>query len=336
MALVFDAATKYLSITSDLPNYNAAYWWRARVRFNALTTFDTVFVISDGTANNRDILLLNTAAPAERIGIRVTVGGAQTTQIGSTVLSTGVWYDLDVVRESATSIRLYINGTLEVTNTRNVSDRASATAMRVAIDQSGSNNAVIDVAYMKMFTVSPAAGQLVNERRQIRLASHSNVYGWWPMLKGSQRNVDFSGNGRNWTENGTISDTAGPGLTWGADVSTVILPPDERFGTATIAAPDVTVSGTGTVDIDGTASAGAPAITVSSTGTVEITGTLTAAAPSVTVNATGVNDAEVVLVPTWAAERTYVVPADDRSYIVAQDDRIYVVAEDDRIYQVKV
>jgi hypothetical protein len=34
----------------------------------------------------------------------------------------------------------------------------------------------------------------------------NNLREWLPMDRGTARNVDFSGNGRNYTENGTVSD----------------------------------------------------------------------------------------------------------------------------------
>lgn len=53
--------------------------------------------------------------------------------------------------------------------------------------------------------------------RTIRPQRLDGLWGWWPVFDGATgRARDYSGNGRNWTGSGTLSDEAGPGIPWGA------------------------------------------------------------------------------------------------------------------------
>lgn len=231
MALAFATSSDYLSRTSSLLNYNANYTLSFWVKFNALTTFDTLSCMSDGTANNRELFLLDTTT-GNKLALRVNVGGAQTTTTGTTVLSTGTWYHVALVRSSATLLTCYLNGASEVTNTRDVTTRAAISDWRIALDQGGANPGNIETAYMKAFTAALSVDQINSERWAARPFYPGGLHAWWPMVAGAARNDDFSGAGRSWTENGSVSSTDGPNVViWGGG-----LPPAV---TAAAAAPSI-------------------------------------------------------------------------------------------------
>jgi len=208
-------ASKYLERTSDLPDYNGNYTIACWIKFNQLTTFDSMFVLTDGTANNRDMLLLNNTT-GNNLTSRVTVAAALTTQAGSTTLSTATWYHVAMVRDAAASLKAYLNGNLEGTNTRSVSGRAAISNMRIALEQGGGNAIDASFAHLKMWTRALTAQELLSESKNILVNNLTSVYGWWPTLINAQRNKDYSGKGRNWTEVGTIGDVANPPVGWGA------------------------------------------------------------------------------------------------------------------------
>jgi hypothetical protein len=215
MAYAFTlATTKYLERTTNLLDYNSNYTAACWIIFNQLTTFDTLFCFSDGTANNRDILILDTTV-GTTLATRVNVGGAQTTQAGSTTLSTGVWYYVALVRDAQNSLKVYINGSLDSTNTRSTTGRAAISNMRVGVEQTTNNAINASMAHMLMASTNWSAAQLINQSRLIRPIWASSLYGWWPILIDTNRNKDLSGAGHDWTENGTIGDVANPGITWG-------------------------------------------------------------------------------------------------------------------------
>ncbi len=230
MALAFATSSDYLSRTSDLLNYNANYTVAFWIKFNALTTFDTILCFSDGSSSYRDMLLLDTTT-GNKLSLRIN-NGTQLTTTGTTVLSTGTWYHVAVVRSAAALITVYLNGTSEVTNTKDVTGRVAISDMRVALDQGGANAGNIETAYMKAFTAALSVDQINSERCAARPFYPGGLYAWWPMAAGAARNDDFSGAGRSWTENGSVTSTDGPNVViWGGG-----LPPAV---TAAAAAPSI-------------------------------------------------------------------------------------------------
>lgn len=206
MSLVFDNSAKYLSNAAPI-DYNSVYTFVTRLRFDALTTFDTVIVISDGTADNRDLLFLN-GVDSTKISVRVTVAAGQTTVTGTTTLAAGVIYDMALVRHSTTDLTLYINNVLEVINTRNVAARVAATDMRIARDQSSTNDAKITMGRHLLWTTNLRSNILFNQQGYVTPLQRAALFGFYPVFPGAFHAKDFSGLNNHWTENGTISDTA--------------------------------------------------------------------------------------------------------------------------------
>lgn len=59
--------------------------------------------------------------------------------------------------------------------------------------------------------------ELENEMFSIIPKRTENLHLWSPTLDGSsERNKDYSGNGRDWTEGGTLTETSPPPISWGA------------------------------------------------------------------------------------------------------------------------
>lgn len=288
MAYAFTlAATKYLERTSGIIDYNANYTFAFWIIFNQLTTFDSMVGISDGSSNNRDLLLLDTTA-GTTLATRVNVGGAQTTQAGSTTLSTGVWYYVALVRDAQNALKVYLNGNLEGTNTRSTSGRAASSQMRFGVDQGAGNPINASLAHMKAWSTAMTVAQLTNERMLIRPVWSASIYGWWPILL-TNRGVDFSGQAHDWTENGTIGDVANPNITWGGFPIT-FSDPGEILGTASITEAGDTLSSAGVVDVIGAASITEAGDTISSTGTVAVVGDAAITEASDTLSSAGVVD----------------------------------------------
>lgn len=238
MAIQFASASDYLTLTSSLLNYNSAYTLMAFVRFNALSTFDSIFCLSDGTANNRDLLMLDTTT-GTTLALRSSTGGSQTTSTDTTTLTTGTWYHLTIVRTSTTNLTLYINGESAVSNSRDVSSRASVSQMRVGVDQSASNSAAIDVAYAKAWATNLSAGEIAAEQSSVT-AVKSSPYAVWSFISNAN---DSSGNGHNWTVSGTPTYVSGPafGTTYKMEIDS------ERDGTFGASIDDITAYITGQV-----------------------------------------------------------------------------------------
>lgn len=207
MAIQLNASSEYLTRTTGLLNYNSPYTFMAYVRINTLSSSDCVWVLSDATTSNRDILMLN-ATDGTTMALRVTNGGTATTQNDTTTLETGVWYHLALVR-SSTDLTLYMNGIPALINTRDITSRAAITQMRIGLDQSGSNAATIDVAYARAWASALTQAEIAVEKLSTT-AVKASAYGEWPLTADAD---DDSGNARHWTVSGTPAYVSSPVLT---------------------------------------------------------------------------------------------------------------------------
>jgi hypothetical protein len=139
--------------------------------------------------------------------------GGNTTN-GSTELSTGVWYHLALVRTAANSHIIYLNGAVEETYTGTVPDGQDVATVRIGDHTSA--GCVSRLAAVKLYTASLTAAEIHIEMYTTLPKRTENLFAWLPCLNGSgERALDYSGNGRNFTEVGTITDDEHPPISWG-------------------------------------------------------------------------------------------------------------------------
>jgi hypothetical protein len=138
-------------------------------------------------------------------------------------LSAGVPVHLAVVRESATSLKLYTNGSLEGTITQSVSGRSST-----GREQIGTLNMMscrIRLVGIKQWQAGLTIDEVKAEMRAIRPLRFANLHSWHPAIANNLTDAlkDFSGNGRNWTSQGTNTvETPSPPVSWGARAILII------------------------------------------------------------------------------------------------------------------
>ena len=65
-------------------------------------------------------------------------------------------------------------------------------------------------AGLKAWTAALSAGELTLEMDGVCPVRTSNLYAWWPCLSDATRAQDYSGNGRHWTEVGTLTNEDPP------------------------------------------------------------------------------------------------------------------------------
>lgn len=210
MAIRFDAAGDYLSRVSGEINPNNAYSWQTRLYITVAPSGDqSVFGFDGGSMF--EILHLDSSG---RLCFYVYNSGATIT--GST-LSINTWYDIMVVREGAASAKVYLDGVLDITSTYDTTGRdVSDYDMFVGAITGGGWNLNCRQAGMKIWSKAHAIAEVKSEMRRISPVDPGSIWAWYPMFPGATERVrDYSGNARNWTANGTLTDEAGPPIPWG-------------------------------------------------------------------------------------------------------------------------
>lgn len=68
----------------------------------------------------------------------------------------------------------------------------------------------------KMWSTNLTQAEIEQERWSIRPHRTANLYGWWPIFPDAvERAREYSGNGRDFTENGALTDEDPPPVSWG-------------------------------------------------------------------------------------------------------------------------
>lgn len=216
MAIRGDATTDRLLRTGTMLDYNSAYTWMGWIYLTSdLNAIGKMFSLNtNGTTNNNEDL--GTESDGTTLRVRANDGGTAVAVTG-TNLSVSTWYHVALVRESATSLKAYLNGALDITNTKNITGRTAVTRMEAfAVTTANSNRQDMRVQALKAWQQALTLAEIANEMKLVRPIRSSDVWGWWPCLPGTtERLKDYSGNGRDWTEGGTLTDEDPPGISWG-------------------------------------------------------------------------------------------------------------------------
>jgi hypothetical protein len=213
MAVRFDANADYLRLASGIFDYNAGY-----------TVMCWAYPVSNPTAQLTLFSVANNGSNLDRLrsnsggttwSAQSIIGGTSVTTIGSSV-SYGAWQHWAMVRRDSSHLDTYLNGVLDATSNQSVSGRAAAAQLDIGNTNAASAYFNGRVFAIKAWNVALTAAEIQEEMRTIRPVRLANLWGWWPGRPGSgERAKDYSGNGRNFTEGGTLTDEdAGP-ISWG-------------------------------------------------------------------------------------------------------------------------
>ena len=218
MAVRFQtSAGNYQSRSSDLLSYNAAYTWMAWCYLASdLDANQVVFIIRNADGSQSDFLgTLTTGVDI----VAAVNGGAGSTTATWTV---GTTRHMCLRRSSSSSLDLIVDGVLIGSDTTAAGTSRTLTAM-----ESGSGIAGAGARWNghkfgeKAWSASLTEAEIVNEMRTMYPKRTANLYAYWPGIASTAADaaLDLSGNGRAWTNNGTISvEDNGAGVSWGAPV----------------------------------------------------------------------------------------------------------------------
>ena len=217
----FDASTDRLLRTSGVLDQNSPYTVMAWIRLASISGAPCVFAISAGTYSANGEELYVSVSLGNRLTLYAVNGG--TDGFGSpngTVLSTNTWYHVTIVRESSTSLKSYLNGVFEQTCSVNIASRSASSRMEFGAWSSGNNDPFSGrIQYIKIWNTALTAAEIAQEVYTIAPRKLDSLWGWYPTRPGSgERAKDYSGNGRDWTEGGTLTDDDPPPVSWGGRI----------------------------------------------------------------------------------------------------------------------
>ena len=154
-------------------------------------------------------------AGAPKLTIALSGGGAPSVVSGGSV-SVDTWVHLCLVRESVTSLKAYLDGTLVATHTADATGRSAVTRQEMG-GQSASNNGPLNgrIALAKMWSAALTPAEIALERETARPCRFTDLWNWAPLMLATEL-VDYGGNARDWTAGGTLTTEDGPPVHWGA------------------------------------------------------------------------------------------------------------------------
>lgn len=214
MSVRFDASADGLIRTASVLDYNSAFTWMTWAYGTTFPTdFPMLMVVGSGVTPYNVDELGASAAASHKAWIEAAIAGSFGGVEATNVLTATQWYHVAMVRESATALKFYLDGSSVATDTLNITGRTAATQMTVGkrrIDSSDENPWNGRVAYMKAWASALTPTEVLAEKEYAD-AQKASPWGVWALTSHTDL-TDSSGNGRNWTANGTLTTEADPTL----------------------------------------------------------------------------------------------------------------------------
>ena len=208
MSIRFNAdASKRLTRATDILNSNNAYTFMLWVYVGATGSWQTIYSANADTLQHSELLEIPNDASFPFMANLL--NNWSFSRVDSTTLAvTGTWYHLAIARENATTLKLYVNGVNEATNTADVTGRTAPSRMEVGQVQTF-NPLNARVAALKAWSTALTGPQILAEMSRAFPIATSSVYAWWPCQAHTDVN-DKSGNARHWTAEGSLTTEADP------------------------------------------------------------------------------------------------------------------------------
>ena len=121
------------------------------------------------------------------------------------------WSHVAIRRINSSSIRIIVNGNESSIITTDISTRPTITQQqfnKVDFNEGFPN----PFCQFYLYDAALSNSEIEDQRNFAYPRRTANLREWLPMDSGAGRNVDFSGNGRNYTESGTVNDADSLGL----------------------------------------------------------------------------------------------------------------------------
>jgi Concanavalin A-like lectin/glucanases superfamily len=216
-SVVFDADSDYLTRTSNIINHNSPYTWMGWVYPVSWASFGHIWGVAAGSEgsgdySNSDSIGHSNASPgALRLG--AVNSGSYTYPEGSN-LTASTWTHLTVIRESTTSLKVYINGsaTPNITDTQNVgSPSRTSSTFEILGRLNGGYGFRGRIAMVKEWSTALTTTELAAEKDYAYAVKTANLIEVWKFVTGANLLIG-SEHGYTWTTHGTVGEAAGPDL----------------------------------------------------------------------------------------------------------------------------
>jgi hypothetical protein len=220
------ASTAALLRSASLLDVNATYTWIASVQ----VVVDTNAVgVLFGVLNNATGIGDSVSVTSSGTDFSLTVDNVTGASMQAVTL--GQWYTLAMVRESSTSLRLYVNGALVGTDTTNVG--TGRTVTRHYVGSFGGAAAFTDarIGGHKQWTAALTADEVRRESLVLAPRRTTNLLAWYPSHQETLADcyTDLSGGGLTWSSTGSPTrEVDAPPVSWGGSplgMSFVAAPP---------------------------------------------------------------------------------------------------------------
>jgi len=203
--------------TTGVINYNSPYTMMAWIYYTAdRNDYTHMFAISAaGLTAWQNSDYVGTSNDGTTFRLDSCIGGSSGASIG-TNLSINTWYHIAVVRSSTTALDAYLNGVHDIGPiTTNVTARSAAGYQYVGIFTTKPMQG--NIAYYKEFATALTADEIKSEMYSV-IPLSAQIRSWTPFHWGaSERLIDYSGNGYNWTATGGgITDADSPPIGYGS------------------------------------------------------------------------------------------------------------------------
>ncbi len=226
MAIRFDASGDYLTRTASLPtitSFTMMGWVKISVDANDYQCFMALGTSAPGSSDASMFYGGTDSDGTSQMAYCPNTGQISTGGIGS--MTVAKWYYAAiVVSGSGAGQFLYYMidpATGSVSTITAAGGAVTAGYMVVGEDNYGGDNwngcAENYLVYSAALSLADIQQQIW-QRMPVRTA---NLNGWYPFLNDTK---DYSGNGNNWTENGSLTYESGPGVAWKKTKHRVLIP----------------------------------------------------------------------------------------------------------------
>jgi len=214
MSITVSSSANYLGRTTDLPGADK-FTFMCWVRFDSLSVTEPIFARSQASGQAFFLFKNSTNVFAHRIG-------SSSAALGSASISAGTWYHIALTRDTDPATNehdIYVDGVKDIDN--DVNNTWDEDEMQLGRNKRFSAQMNGEIAAVKLWDgVVLTQAQIVQEMWQyLPIHQLGSLHIWSPFVdQDDTQFIDYSGNGRNWTENGTITIDDGPPIAWAANM----------------------------------------------------------------------------------------------------------------------